>query len=141
MTNKYAGRQYETDQTHYLMKKITFADNGTSPSLGWLPYGAIVVRAGVTVSTAFDGDATNTLDIGYQNGGNSETDDTNEYATVLALGTAGIIVADELATAAVNQFPKGAEIVCNVVSTADAAAGIGWVWLEYLVDNDGDTTA
>lgn len=127
-------REYHTAQTHYLRKAITYADNGSTVSLGWVPDGATIVRAGVNVYTAFDGDTTNTLDIGYRNGGNSETDDTDEYATDLALGTAGVIVADELATAAVNYFAAGAEIVGVVVSTASASAGAGVVWIEYLAD-------
>jgi hypothetical protein len=135
------GYQTEHNHIHYLRKRITFSDAATSPSLGWVPFGATVIRGGVAVVTAFNGDATNTLDIGYQNGGNSETDDTNEFATVLALGTAGVIVADEMATAGQVYFPKGAEIVCNVVSTASPTAGVGYVWVEYLVDNDGDTSS
>lgn len=127
-------REYHTAQTHYLRKAITYADNGTTVSLGWVPAGAVIVGAGVNVYTAFNGDTTNTLDIGYRNGGNSETDDTDEYATDLALGTAGVIVADELATAAVNYFASGAEIVGVVVSTASASAGAGVVWIEYLAD-------
>lgn len=127
-------REYHTAQVHYLRKAITYADNGTTVSLGWVPAGAEIIRAGVNVHTAFNGNSSNVLDIGYRNGGNSETDDTDEYATDLALGTAGVIVADELATAAVNFFPAGAEIVAPVVSTASASAGAATVWVEYLAD-------
>lgn len=128
-------QQYHSNQTHFLRKAIAYTDNGTTVSLGWVPAGAAIIRAGVNVYTAFNGNSSNVLDIGYRNGGNSETDDTDEYATDLALGTAGVIVADELATAAVNYFPNGAEIVAPVVSTASASAGAGIVWVEYTVDN------
>jgi len=129
------GQAYHTNQVHYLRKAITYADGGTTVSLGWVPAGASVIRAGVNVNTAFNGDSSNILDIGYRNGGNSETDDTDEFATDLALGTAGVIVADEMATAAVTTFAGGAEIVAPVVSTASASAGAGVVWVEFIVDN------
>ncbi len=128
-------KQYHTDQVHFLRVAITYANDGDTISLGWVPDGASVIRGGVNVNTAFDGDSSNILDIGYRNGGNSETDDTDEYATDLALGTAGVIVADEMATAGVTTFPNGAEIVCGVTSTASATAGAGVVWVEYIVDN------
>lgn len=128
-------REYHTSQTHYLRKAITYADDGTTVSLGWVPDGAVIVDGGVNVSTAFDGDTTNTLDIGYRNGGNSETDDADEFASAIALGTAGSIVADDMATAAVNTFPNGAEITASVTSTASASAGAGVVWVLYLADN------
>ena len=129
------GQQYHSNQVHFLRLAITYANDGDTVSLGWLPAGASVIRAGVNVNTAFDGDTTNTLDIGYRNGGNSETDDTDEFATDLALGTAGVIVADEMATAGVTTFANGVEIVGVVASTASATAGAGVVWVEYIVDN------
>jgi hypothetical protein len=131
----YDAQQFHTNQTHFLRKAIAYTDNGSTLSMGWVPPGAAVIGAGVNVYTAFNGNSSNVLDIGYRNGGNSETDDTDEYATDIALGTAGVIVADELATAAVNYFANGAEIVAVVVSTASASAGAGIVWLEYTVAN------
>lgn len=126
---------YHTNQVHFLRKAITYANDGDTVSLGWVPAGASVIRGGVNVNTAFDGDTTNTLDLGYRNGGDGETDDTDEFATDLALGTAGVIVADEMATAAVTTFAGGAEIVGVVTSTASATAGAGVAWIEYIVDN------
>ena len=128
-------QQYHQNLVHFLRKEITYEDDGSTVSLGWVPPGASVIRGGVNVNTAFDGNSSNVLDIGYRNGGNSETDDTDEFATDLALGTAGVIVADEMATAAVTTFAGGAEIVAAVTSTASASAGAGVVWVEYIVDN------
>lgn len=128
-------REYHTAQVHYLRKAITYADNGTTVSLGWVPAGAAIVNAGVNVSTAFNAGTANTLNIGYRNGGNSETDDADEYASAIALGTAGRILADDMATAAVNVFPAGAEITASVVLSGTAAtAGGGVVWVKYLAD-------
>jgi hypothetical protein len=128
-------QQYHLNTVHFLRKEITYADNGETISLGWVPAGASVIRGGVNVNTVFNGDTTNTLDLGYRNGGNSETDDTDEFATDLALGTAGVIVADEMATAGVTTFANGAEIVGVVTSTASASTGAGVMWIEYIVDN------
>jgi len=132
-------RQYHTEQVHYLRKKITFADDGDVVSVGWVPPRATVIDAGVVVSTAFDGNTTNTVDIGFRNAGDGTTADPNDYATALALGTVGIIVADALATAT-GYHDEGAEMTASVTSTASASAGVGYVYVAYLVDN-GDTPA
>ena len=109
-------QQYHTNQVHYLFADVTFSDDGTTTSLGWVPAGASIVDAGANVTTAFDAGTTNTLNIGYRNGGNGESDDADEYASLIALGTAGIIAADDLAmewkkpvmTAARSAITKGA---------------------------------
>lgn len=130
-----SAQQYHTNQDHYLRAAITFADAATTVSLGWLPPGAVVVEAGVNVSTAFNGSTTNTVDIGYRNGGNSETDDTDEFADGLALGTAGRIQGTTINTAANTVFPGGCEVVAPVVSTASASAGAAVVWVRYMAYN------
>lgn len=134
------GYQTENNVTHFLRKKLTYANAAGTYSLGWVPPEASILRGGVVVHTAFNAGTNNQLDIGYRNGGDSETDDTDEYATDLALGTPAIVPFD--ATAAVLHFPKGAEIVC-VLDVTGTAAGTGnaVVWVEYIVDNDGDTTS
>jgi hypothetical protein len=139
MTNKYAGQQYETSQVHYLRKKITFADVATVVSLGWVPEGASVIRGGVHVTTAFDAGA-KTLDIGFRNAPGGETDDPNAYATLLTLAAVGVIPADEMAAVTAVDLTKGGEITCSPVSIA-ATAGAATVWMEYIVDNDGDVTS
>jgi hypothetical protein len=143
MTNKLAGQQYEQNTVHTLRKSLVFGDATalTTFSMGWVPDQAAIVDAGVSILTVFNAGTNNLLDIGYRNGGNSESDDLDEYATKLVLTTAGIIPADELATAAVNIFPKGAEITCSLDLTSTAATtGRCVVWVNYVVDNDGDTS-
>ena len=83
-----SGQQYHQNMVHFLKKEITFADAGTTVTVGTLPANSVVLRGGVAVTVAFDGDTTNTLDIGT-------VADPNGFATVLALGTIGNIVADE----------------------------------------------
>lgn len=122
-----AAREYHTAQVHYLYKDITYADNGQTLSLGFVPAGATVIRGGVVVSTAFNGNSANTLDIGT-------AADTDGFATALALGTIGVIAMDELATSNdCGPYAADTELKCVVTSTASASAGAGRVWVEYLV--------
>lgn len=122
-----AAREFHTAQVHYLTKAITYADNGLTLDMGYVPAGAYVLRAGVVVSTAFNGNSSNVLDIG-------PSSDTDGFATDLALGTIGVIVADEMATTN-DAGPYAADTLmqCVVVSTASASAGAGMVWIEYIV--------
>ena len=120
-------REYHTAQTHYLSKAITFADNGLTLNMGYVPAGAVVIRAGVVVSTAFNGNSSNVLDIGT-------SADTDGFATDLALGTIGCIVADELATSNdLGPYASDTLIQAVVVSTASASAGAGTVFVEFIV--------
>ena len=59
-----SGQQYHQNMVHFLKKEITFADAGTTVTVGTLPANSVVLRGGVAVTVAFDGDTTNTLDIG-----------------------------------------------------------------------------
>lgn len=123
-------RQYATQQVHYLRKGITYENDGDTLTVGIVPAGAIVTNAYVIVSTAFDGDTTNTLDIGTSG-------DTDGFATDLALGTVGKIAADELATSNdLGPYASDTTIQCVVTSTASATAGAGEVVVEFIPDND-----
>ena len=122
-----AAREYHTAQVHYLTKAITYADNGLTLDMGYVPAGGAVIRAGVVVKTAFNGNSSNVLDIGTSS-------DTDGFATDLALGTIGVITADEMATTNdAGPYTSDTLIQCVVVSTASASAGEGLVWVEYLV--------
>ena len=133
---KFDGQSYHQNMIHYLRKKVVFGDDGDTVSLGWVPEQSAIIRGGVVVSTAFDAGTTNTLNIGFRNAGDGTADDADEYASLVALGTAGVISADDMATAADAYLPSGAEITCGVVLTGTAAtAGEGYVWVEYIVDN------
>jgi hypothetical protein len=124
-------RTYHTHQTHYLRKRITFADNGLELSMGWVPAGSTVIRGGVVVTVAFDGNSSNVLDIGT-------AADTDGFATDIALGTIGVIAADEMATTNDAYCAADTEIKCVVVSTASATAGVGYVWVEYIISQGTD---
>ena len=133
------GKQFHQDLVHYLRADVVFGDDGNAVSMGWLPAGAVVIRGGVVVTTAFNAGTNNVADIGFRNAGDGTADDADEFATDLALGTAGVIVADEMATAADAYFPSGAEItVTPALSGTAATAGAGIAWVEYLVNNQPD---
>lgn len=125
-----ASRHYHTHQVHYLYKSIAYTDNGSTLDMGYVPAGAYVVRGGVIVTTAFDGNSSNVLDIGTSS-------DTNGFATALALGTIGVISADEMATTNDAYCSADTLIQCVVTSTASATAGAGMVWVEYIVPGNG----
>jgi len=116
---------------HYLAKDFTFADDGSTLTLGVAPIGATVIRGGVVVSTAFNAGSTNVLDIGT-------SDDPDGFATDLALGTIGVIATDEMATTNdAGPFTTDTTIVCVVDLTGTAAtAGVGRAWVEYILDPD-----
>ena len=84
-------RKYIQHQVHYLAKDFTYADSGKVLSLGYVPAGGSVIRGGIVVKTAFNAGTSNVADLGT-------AADDDGFATDLALGTIGVIVADEMAT-------------------------------------------
>jgi hypothetical protein len=112
----------------YLSVPITFADNGVAKQLGTLPAKAVVIQAGVLVTTAFNAGTTNVVDLG------TGADDDG-FATDLALGTVGLIAADELATSndlySTNEVPITATV--SLAGTA-ATAGAGIAFVTYIVN-------
>lgn len=124
-------RQYHSQQTHYLRKAIAYTDNGVVVTVGRLPEGAVVINAGVVVTTAFNAGTGNVLDIGTSG-------DDDGFATDLALGTVGRIAADELATS--NDLYSTSEVTITAtvaLSGTAATAGAGIVFVEFLPNNDG----
>lgn len=120
-------RQYHTAQTHYLRIPIAFSDGATAvKTVGIIPAGSFVIRGGVCVTTAFNAGSGNVLDIGT-------SADDDGFATDLALGTIGVIVADEMATTNDAYVTADTTIIATLALTGTAAtAGAGFVWIEYL---------
>lgn len=120
-------RQYHTSQVHYLRRDITFAaGNGAVITVGIIPANSVVIRGGVCVSTAFNAGTANTLNIGT-------VADDDGFATALALGTIGVIAADEMATTNDAFVTADTTIIATLtVSGTAASAGVGQVWIEYL---------
>jgi hypothetical protein len=122
-----SARLYHQAQTHYLRRNISFADGATAVlTLGTIPAGSVVIRGGVVVTTAFNAGSGNVLDIGT-------SADDDGFATDLALGTIGVIAADEMATTNDANITADTVITCTLALTGTAAtAGAGVVWVEYL---------
>ena len=124
-------RQLPFQAVHYLRKGFTFADDGLALTMGIIPAGSVVLRGGVVVSTAFNAGSTNVLDIGTSS-------DDDGFATDLALGTIGVIVADEMATTNDAYVTTDTTIIATVDLTGTAATtGAGFAWIEYIPNNDG----
>lgn len=113
---------------HYLRKRVSYLDGATAVvQVGTVPTGAIVLRGGVVVTTAFNAATTNILDIGT-------VADDDGFATDLAMGTIGVIVADEMATSNdMGPMTADTSIIATHSQTGTAAtAGEGYVWIEYM---------
>lgn len=119
-------RVFHTQQTHFLRKTVTYRNNGSAVEVGVIPANAVVINAGVVVTTAFNAGSTNVLDIGTSG-------DDDGFATDLALGTIGRIAADELATSNDLYSTSDVTITATVALSGTAAtAGEGIVYVEYL---------
>lgn len=125
-----AGQEYIHNTVHYLAKTITYADNGKTVTVGTIPAGAVIIPGlcGVAVNVVFNGDATNTVDVGISGS-------TTKYSSALALGTLGWIEQDVLTeSAAARMDTTAAEtIIATVVSTADASTGSATVVMAYVL--------
>lgn len=121
-------RLLHTQQTHYLRKTITFADDNDTVTVGYIPSGALVLKplSGVAVVTPFDGTAPQLLDIG-------PSTNTDLWATDLSLSTAGFTACDENVSFRVE---SDTEVQC-VLDVSAAAAGEAEVVIAYIPDNDG----
>ena len=120
------GKQYHTDQTHYMTKAIAYTDDGTSVTVGVLPPNAIVTKAYVHVATAFNGGTTNTVSLGYSGAATA-------YASAVALGTVGVIQSTTLATSTGAQNSTAKTVLAAVTSTASASTGAGTVVVQYII--------
>jgi len=123
------GLHYNTLQTHYLRSDTPLSHTVASTTLGVIPPGSIIIGAGVVISTAFNAQSTNVIDIGT-------TADPDGLATDLAGGTIGLIVADELATSNDLYTTTDVTIVASYAQTGTAAtAGVGHVYVQFIPPN------
>ena len=121
-------RQFQTQQVHYLRKRITFATAAVETDLGVIPAGATVIGGGIHVVTA---DSGITLDVGFKGG--SSTDDPNAYATALTVAAIGFIALDELAAVSNIQQTVDTRVTYTVLTGADTF--VGDLIVTYVVNN------
>lgn len=125
-------RQFHTQQIHYLRKSITFADDGTTVTIGTIPAGSLVLKpiSGVAVTTVFNAGSTNVLDIGP-----STDSGTDLWATDLALGSLAFVPLDEAVTNLVS-VDTIVQAAVDLTGTA-ATTGAAEIIIAYIPDNDG----
>jgi hypothetical protein len=128
-----AARNLGKQLIHYLRKGIVFGDAATTVVVGVIPAGALILNAisGVVITTAFNAGTNNRLDIGA-----SSDTGTNNYATLLALGTLGLVVFDEGAVLA-GPVASDTTVSAYVDVTGNAATtGAAEIVVAYIPDND-----
>lgn len=121
-------RKYHEDMVHYVVEPIVYTT--LSYTLGKLPAGALIVDAGVVVTTAFAGTAAQTLDIGVGA-------DTDGLATALVITSAGKKAADELATSDDLYLSADTDVNATLTAGTTPTAGAGYVYVSYIMANRG----
>lgn len=126
-----AGQRYQTNQTHFLVKTVTFETLGLSNTVivGELPPRAIILRGSTWVATGFNDTTGDDLDVGVVGG------DDDLFASAVDLNTGSVLTAfDDLADA--NRYSATARTVTATLTTAgtgDGTAGEATVMLEYII--------
>lgn len=119
------GQVYPQNMVHYLAKTISYTDDDATVTVGTLPPNAVVIDAGVVVTTAFSG-GTVVLDVGVIGG------DTNAYISAASLETAGRI--EDTALNANDDYSTSAiQVGAYVTSNSTITAGLGVVYIEYIL--------
>jgi hypothetical protein len=124
-------RQFHEQQVHYLRKGFTFADDGTTLTVGVIPAGSIIIKpiSGVAITTVFNAGTTNVADLGP-----STDAGTDLWATDLALGTLAFVPIDEAVTNLVT-VDTTVQIAVDLTGAA-ATTGAAEVIICYIPDND-----
>ena len=125
-------RLLHTQQVHYLRTGITFADDGTTVTVGVIPANSLILKplSGVAVTTVFNAGSPNVLDIGP-----STDSGTDLWATDLALGTLAFVPLDEAVTNLVT-VETTVQAAVDLTGTA-ATTGAAEIVICYIPDNDG----
>lgn len=123
-------RRNTTQQTHYLVKKVVFGDDGTELSMGYVPAGSIIIGARAEVETAFNSDGNDYIIIG-------NATDPNEFCNNLDVSAVGTkLDASTFNAAADKVYTADTEIVCQYDSSdaTNLTTGLAYVIVEYVVD-------
>lgn len=108
-----------------LQKQFTYADAGTAVEIGYLPPNSYVLGIQVGIEVAFNGDTTNTLDVGI-------TGTAANFADNVALGTIANASVTLLNSGEVQSATASTKIIGTVVSTGSASAGKARVTVTYV---------
>jgi len=125
MANTTWGREHPYTLVHYLRKTVIFSD--TTVTIGTLPPGAVVLRAGLVITTVFAG-TTPTFDMGVTGVG-------DDFVDGASLETKGVI--RDVTNMAAATMAYNADAIDATITLIDAAtSGSGIAWVEYLPNND-----
>jgi hypothetical protein len=127
------GQRYHTNQEHYLIKRVSYADwsgtNNDRKTVGVLPPRAIVTGGSTWIITGFNDTTGDDLDIGV-----SGTDD-DLFASGVDVNTGTTLTAfDDLADA--NRYTATARTVTvnfTTAPTGDGTAGEAIIYLTYVI--------
>lgn len=116
-----------------LTKKITFADDDATVSIGWVPGNSVVIGSGVATATAFNGDGADAVDLGFRNSVQGLTADPDAFTeTALDLDAVGHVAGDVVSTANLY-FTDPAELTASPTSAGSApTAGEAYVYVMYV---------
>ncbi len=124
-------REYPQQMVHYLRKTLTFSDDAVETTIGWIPSGALILKAlsGVAVTTAFNGSSP-VIDIGADDG----NDDPDEWGTDLDISATNFVPLDE----AIGTYVMTADTqITATIAGGSSSAGVLEVVICYIPDNDG----
>lgn len=124
------GRNTGEQQIHFLRKDFTFADNGTTLTVGVLPANSVIIKpiSGVNVSTVANAGTNNFMDVGT-----TATGDL--YGTDLSLLTLGFIPLDEAVTYLTSTTAETTVTCVLQLSGTPATTGVGQVVIAYIPPN------
>ena len=121
-------RKHHHDLVHYVSVPIVYTT--LTGTIGTLPAGALVLNAGIVVTTPFAGGTPQTLDMGT-------AADPDGFATALVITSAGQKVADELATSDDLYISADTTVTYTLSAGATVSAGAGYVYVSYIIANRG----
>lgn len=131
-TKSTTARQNRIECTHYARFKVNFGDAGTAVAAlkQFLPIGAIIVRANVFKTTAWNSATSAALSVGFVGGTGTELVNAADVKTATGL------VAGTLSAGALAPLTADTQLQAAVAFVGAPTAGAAYVLVEYIPDND-----
>lgn len=124
-TSGGVGRDHGYMVVHQISRSIVFGDNGTAKLVGTIPAGAVVLRAGAVVGTAFNDSGTDLLTFG------STTTANELVSSGITLASTGVVSGTVLGTFAIPTADT--TIYAKYAGqNSDMTTGAATVFVEYL---------
>lgn len=125
-------RRNSSQQVGYLRFKVNFGDAATAVAAlkQTLPAGAIVLRATVNKTTAWNSATSAALSVGFVGGTGTELVNAADVKTATG------IVAGTLSAGALVPLAADSQVQASVAFVGAPTAGAAYVVIEYACDND-----